>query len=182
LNVERSLSISLPAFTQARPVRNSWKIAVVFCRSSLGALWVSGVRPNHCSLSFGVKVVVLHDCTEARGCRRLPVSVVGPLLDGLNTGVDDGGLLNGVGTWEVGPGGEHVGAGGDVADDLGAGDDVADGETVGAEGSARDGDVAGQVGAGNWDSSWDGSWGSPLGGGGGDKGGEDGDLHVDFFG
>jgi len=116
-------------------------------------------------------------------CRRLlPVGVVRPLLDGLNAGVDDGGLLDGVGGGQVGPGGEHVGSGDDVADDLGAGDDVTDGETVGAQGGAGDGDVAGQVATGHWDDAVSGQGSGPLSLGGGDKGGEDGEFHVDLGG
>jgi len=95
---------------------------------------------------------------------RLPVSVVRPLLDGLNVGVDNGCLLDGVGSGEVGPGGEHVGSGGNVANDLWAGDDVSDWETVGAEGSTGDTDHAGGVGTGHWHSSGVGNRGSsPLG-------------------
>jgi len=54
---------------------------------------------------------------------RLPVDGKGPLLDRLDAGVDNGGLLDGVGSGDGSPGGEHVGAGGEGADDLGAGHD-----------------------------------------------------------
>jgi len=95
---------------------------------------------------------------------RLPVSVVRPLLDGLNVGVDNGCLLDGVGSGEVGPGWEDVGSGGNVANDPWAGDDVSDWETVGAEGGTGDTDDAGGVGTGHWHSSGVGNRGSsPLG-------------------
>lgn len=66
---------------------------------------------------------LLSECEGTRssqGCN-LPVDGEGPLLDGLDAGVDNGGLLDGVGSGDGSPGGEHVGAGGEGADDLGAG-------------------------------------------------------------
>jgi len=80
----------------------------------------------HCSYFFGVDVGCCEIALKALGDRqgggdRLPVDGKGPLLDGLDAGVDNGGLLDGVGSGDGSPGGEHVGAGGEGADDLGAG-------------------------------------------------------------
>jgi len=79
----------------------------------------------HCSYFFGVDVgcceIALKALGDRQGGDRLPVDGKGPLLDGLDAGVDNGGLLDGVGSGDGSPGGEHVGAGGEGADDLGAG-------------------------------------------------------------
>jgi len=82
-----------------------------------------------------------------RGGDRLPVDGKGPLLDGLDAGVDNGGLLDGVGSGDGSPGGEHVGAGGEGADDLGAGDDVASGQTSVADDASLGGGNKGGKGS-----------------------------------
>jgi len=68
----------------------------------------------------------------------LEVDGEGPLLDGLDVGVDDRSLLDGVGGGDGGPGWQDVGAGGESADDAGLGGDAgvtgggeADGESLG---------------------------------------------------
>jgi len=86
---------------------------------------------------------LLSECEGTRssqGCN-LPVDGEGPLLDGLDAGVDDGGLLDGVGGGQVSPGGDHVGALGDGADDAGAGHDVA--SKLGDAGEADDASLGG---------------------------------------
>jgi len=79
---------------------------------------------GHCSLYFfgvGCCEIALKALGDRQGeGDRLPVDGKGPLLDGLDAGVDNGGLLDGVGSGDGSPGGEHVGAGGEGADDLGA--------------------------------------------------------------
>jgi len=70
----------------------------------------------------------------------LEVDGEGPLLDGLDAVVDDGCLLDGVGSGEGSTAGDDVGALGDGADNLGSGDDVSDGQAVGAQGGAGDAD------------------------------------------
>lgn len=85
---------------------------------------------------------MLINCTESSVLRRecctvnLEVDGEGPLLDGLDVVVDDGCLLDAVGSGEGSTAGEDVGALGDGADNLGSGDDVSDGQAVGSQGGA----------------------------------------------
>jgi hypothetical protein len=91
----------------------------------------------------------------------LEVDGEGPLLDGLDVVVDDGCLLDGVGSGEGSTAGDDVGALGDGADNLGSGDDVSDGQAVGGQGGAGvaddTADAADEASLGGGDQSGEGS-------------------------
>merc|ERR1719322_1889521 len=86
------------------------------------------VERCHCSYFFGVDVgcceIALKALGDRQGGDRLPVDGKGPLLDGLDVGVDNGGLLDGVGGGDGSPGGEHVGAGHGASGQTSVADDA----------------------------------------------------------